>query len=121
MNTDDLNENKNIIGALKRQAATEIEKILWEEGQRIMNESVRICPIDTGRLRASRYVNPVSRENERFVLEMGYSADYALYVHEDLEAQHRPPTQAKYLEQPIRENLPDMQRRILERLVEVYS
>lgn len=33
---------------------------------------------------------------------VGYTAAYALYVHEDLEA-HHPVGQAKYLEQPARE------------------
>ena len=36
-------------------------------------------------------------------VEVGYSAPHALLVHEDLEARHEPPTQAKYLEQPARE------------------
>jgi len=34
---------------------------------------------------------------------VGYTANYALYVHEDMEARHAPGKQAKYLEQPARE------------------
>lgn len=34
---------------------------------------------------------------------VGYTAQYAIFVHENLEAHHRPPTQAKYLEQPARQ------------------
>lgn len=34
---------------------------------------------------------------------VGYTSNYAVYVHEDLEA-HHPVGQAKYLEQPDREN-----------------
>ncbi len=34
---------------------------------------------------------------------MGYTAAYALHVHEDLKMRHKPGKQAKYLEQPARE------------------
>lgn len=37
---------------------------------------------------------------------VGYDKDYAIYVHENLEAFHKPPTQAKFLEQPLREMRP---------------
>lgn len=33
---------------------------------------------------------------------VGYDTEYAVYVHENLMAYHKPPTQAKYLEQPAR-------------------
>lgn len=41
------------------------------------------------------------RESRRMV-EVGYKAEYALMVHEDLEAFHKTGTQAKFLEQPAR-------------------
>lgn len=34
-------------------------------------------------------------------LAIGYSADYAVMVHEDLEVHHKPPGQAKFLSEPI--------------------
>lgn len=34
---------------------------------------------------------------------VGYSANYALHVHEDLEARHAPGKSAKFLEKPARE------------------
>ena len=37
------------------------------------------------------------------VVVVGYTANYAVYVHEDLEANHPNGGQAKYLEQPARE------------------
>ncbi len=39
---------------------------------------------------------------------VGYTANYAIFVHENLEAYHEPPTQAKYLEQPARELKPEL-------------
>lgn len=41
---------------------------------------------------------------------VGYSAAYALPVHENLTAYHAPPTQAKYLEQPSRTFRPELAR-----------
>lgn len=35
---------------------------------------------------------------------VGFSAPYAIYVHEDLEARHAPGKQAKFLETPARVN-----------------
>jgi len=116
MNSDDLNNNKNVIEELKRKVPITIEKILWEEGQRIMNESVQICPVDTGRLRSSRYVRAPKTHGNETTVEMGYDTDYAIFVHENLEAFHKAPTQAKFLETPIRQNLPEIKRRIAERM-----
>lgn len=33
---------------------------------------------------------------------VGYTQEYAVYVHENLSAWHAPPTRAKYLEEPAR-------------------
>lgn len=44
---------------------------------------------------------------------VGYTANYALQVHENIEARHASGKQAKYLEQPAREN-----RRELARIVQ---
>ena len=33
----------------------------------------------------------------------GAAAPYAIYVHENVSARHAPPTQAKFLEQPVME------------------
>lgn len=37
------------------------------------------------------------------VVLVGYTANYALHVHENLESRHKEGQQAKYLEQPARE------------------
>lgn len=41
-------------------------------------------------------------------VDVGYTAPYAVYVHEDLEASHPNGGQAKYLEQPARTLAKDM-------------
>ncbi len=47
---------------------------------------------------------------------VGYSADYATYVHENLQAYHEPPTRAKYLEEPVRRLRPQMSKIVKEHL-----
>lgn len=83
-----------------------------------MNESVKICPIDTGRLRASRKV-AISKDSKNVNLELSYNTEYALKVHEDLEAYHRPPTRAKFLEIPVREALPELKENLEKRIEKV--
>jgi hypothetical protein len=46
---------------------------------------------------------------------VGYSASYAVYVHENLEAYH-PNGQAKFLEQPARRNQKEMAEIVLRQL-----
>ena len=46
--------------------------------------------------------------NSYFKLNVGYSAPYAVYVHEDLRANHPNGGQARYLEEPARRLRPEM-------------
>ena len=81
----------------------------------VMNESAAMCPVRYGFLRGSRYVNrPVMYEDE-INLNLGYSADYALPVHENLLAEHKPPTQAKFLEVPLINHAPEMMEEVVSR------
>ena len=50
---------------------------------------------------AARYAKPGDVTDPS--VAVGYTAKYAVYVHEDLEANHPNGGQAKYLEQPARE------------------
>ncbi len=69
------------------------------EAQVIMAEAVRLCPVDSGRLRASQYVKPADDEKPKVLL--GFGAEYALAVHERTEVHHANGTQAKFLSAPI--------------------
>lgn len=96
---------------------------LLEAALKIMNRSMKLVPVLFGNLRASAYVrtaqdltrpdpaNLVDKDNEAIPsdelgeigVELGYSANYALYVHENLEA-HHDDGEAKFLESVIIEN-----------------
>ncbi len=67
----------------------------------LLREANKICPIDTGDLRES---GTILKDGDGFnaTAAVVYEAPYAVYVHENLEAFHQPPTQAKWLEETWR-------------------
>jgi hypothetical protein len=78
-------------------------KALMAGGNVLLTESERICPKKTGRLASSGYVKTKFSGASDSKVEVGYDtgqAPYAVYVHENLDAHHESPTQAKYLEAP---------------------
>jgi len=61
-------------------------------------------PVDTGNLVNSRYTN-VHERNGKIVGEIGYTAAYAPFVHENTEASFRKPGScAKFLERAVAES-----------------
>ena len=96
---------------------------LYQEAQIEMTEAKRRTPVDTGRLRASGRVALPVREGRRISVTLsfgGAAAPYAIYVHENLEANHASPPfgggQAKFLESTINESAPYMLARIARRV-----
>lgn len=106
---------------LRRIAVEYPEKVgaaMYKEAQIEMTESKRRVPVDTGALRASGIVSEPEVEGERVSVVMSYggvAADYAIYVHENLDAFH-PVGQAKYLESVLNESRPYMALRIAKRI-----
>lgn len=85
----------------------ELDAILLDEiekmGEHLRSESIKECPVDTGRLRASAIVTPVQKEGNEYYCEVGYGTEYAIYVHERTELKHKV-GKAKYLEDPYKRN-----------------
>ena len=73
---------------------------VYQEATIVGRESVKQCPVDTGRLRSSFYLKPPEDLNNP-VVRMGYGTDYGVYVHERVDVYHAAPTKAKFLEDPI--------------------
>lgn len=102
-------------------------------GDIIMAESLEQCPIETGTLRRSARVGrldpggQIRGRGNKYIGASGFSGDghvilgygfgdeinpitrrpaseYALPVHEIIEAYHKPPTKAKFLEDPVFEH-----------------
>lgn len=74
-----------------------IQRVLWE----VLTESKKMCPVKTGYLRGSGYVSEPVIGYGQILASIGYSAEYAYWVHELIENYHHAPTQAKYLEIPL--------------------
>jgi len=81
----------------------------------IYDESQRLVPVDRGKLKASGFLE-INRRKNGVTVYMGYGRHgrphYAAIVHERLDFQHLPPTQAKYLEDAVKTKLSTMERRI---------
>lgn len=91
---------------------------LYQESLIEEKECKRRCPVDKGPLRASIHVEGPVREGRRVyatIVAGGPSVDYALQVHEDLEAFHAN-GEAKFIERPLNESAQFMADRIAKRI-----
>ena len=72
----------------------------------VRSRSQALTPVDTGNLKASTY-NASGGTSDKPVVEVGYTADYAVKVHEDLGVYHKT-GQAKFLETAIEKSKGDI-------------
>lgn len=63
-------------------------------------ESQKLCPVDTGALRASAFSRKEGNPDQ-IIWKVGYTQDYAVYVHEGTHMNFKV-GQAKFLEDPAR-------------------
>jgi hypothetical protein len=107
--------------AISNEGIDAVAEALFEEFTEILEYSRdELCPEDSGRLRATAHLSGPHIRGDRIWFVMSYGTDangtepapYAIYVHEDMEADHEPPTQAKFLETAIEENVPGLARRV---------
>lgn len=118
----ELKGTKELSARLKRlgpEAVQAAAASLYQSAEAVMTKSKEICPVQTGALRASGQVGMPEVTGNNVLVELGYgnaSVDYAVHVHENLQAFHKPPTQAKFLEQPLKESLKDIEDKLKEDL-----
>ena len=74
---------------------------LWAAGLEVMALAKSRTPVLTGNLRGSGEVRKGGTRAQPFI-ELLFTAEYAIYVHENLEAYHKV-GQAKFLESAIRD------------------
>ena len=84
----------------------EIEKIkgrsvagLFAAGLEVESLSRKRTPVDTGDLRASHRTRKMPDNPE--AVEVMVEKSYAVFVHEDMDARHKSPGQAKFLESAL--------------------
>lgn len=109
---------KASVRRLGKQAKKEFERALIAEGEQIMEAADELVPKDTGYLRSTAFTQ-LDRTRAGVTLELGYNAEYAIYVHERLDLFHEPPTQAKFLEVPVEDAKEHMADRIAEKIARV--
>lgn len=98
------------LGELK-SLPNEGERQLYREALAIFRRSQRLVPVDKGFLKSSGVIEG-PRNGEVLIGYGGPAASYALFVHEDLEARHKPGKSAKFLEIPLYESIPGLGRRL---------
>ena len=114
----DLSGLKEVLANLGMYGKTAIKKTagaLYREAEQIMTTSKQnFVPVDWGTLKGSGHVETPKLSGSTITVTLGYggaAAEYALRVHEDLEARHKV-GEAKYLERPFLEAVHGMPERI---------
>lgn len=119
----------DVLTGIFRQVGTGIfmrgvGQAVFEEGNRIMNESKRMVPLEDGPLRASGTVEPPVISGTHFSVTLGYggaASAYALIQHENMSFRHpgrdskrggQTGRGAKYLEIPVQQAAPGIEARL---------
>lgn len=103
---------------LIKSLPNEVAAALYTEAQIERTESMKRTPVDVGNLRASHIVMPpvIKGDNTTVTIAVGGpAAPYAVYVHENLEAEHKV-GQAKFLESTLKESAPYIAQRVARRI-----
>lgn len=104
-----------VIEALPKRAAA----ALRAEAEIEMAESKKRVPVATGILRGSGFVDTPVITGRKISVELGYggaASDYAVIVHEDMDANHPNGGEAKFLESVLKESAPSLADRIAHRM-----
>jgi hypothetical protein len=106
------------MGKTAKEFPARVKSAAYIEANVELIESQRLVPVRYGLLRASGMVQEPEIKGNTVSVNITYGddqVDYAVYVHEDLEAFH-PVGQAKFLEEPLKASAPYMGGRIAARL-----
>ena len=82
---------------------------LMRGGLFLQRESMKIVPVDKNVLRPSARTRKTGTAT-RPEVTVSYGTNYAVYVHEDLNARHKSGKSAKFLEKPAREKAHEIAR-----------
>lgn len=88
--------------------APSVERGLKDGGLFLQRESQKIVPVDLNNLRPGAETRNIGGKGFAADIAVMYFAIYSIFVHEDLEAKHKPGKKAKYLEGPAREKRSDI-------------
>ena len=117
-------ELRNMLEVSGKDAGRVVGQVITEEANTIFGKALILTPVDTGALRGSGGVSAPMQTQNGIGVDIffgGPAAPYALYVHEIIGNYHNPPTQAKYLEQPFMERLPEIQANLARRIIDLLK
>ena len=97
---DGLKELESNFNKLLKIMDTVNQKALKDDALDLLGKAVNLAPVDSGDLRGSGSV-----KFEDNTVTIGFEEPYAVKQHEHTEYKHPEGGQAKYLEQPFRENI----------------
>ena len=75
----------------------------YRAGLYVQRESQKIVPIDEGNLKNSAFTRNIGGAGWLHDVIVGYTANYAVYVHEDPNARHKPGKTYKFLEKILKD------------------
>lgn len=87
---------------LQREKNVRLQKLtlgLKEAGLYLLRASLKIVPVDYGNLKASGFTRCEAENTTAPEVIVGYTALYAVFVHEDLEAKHGAQFNAYYAQE----------------------
>ena len=119
---DGAQELRKMLANSGAEAGKIVGQVILEEANMIFAKAMILTPIDTGALRGSGGVSAPMNTPQGIGVDIffgGPAAPYALYVHEIMYYKHNSPTQAKFLEQPFMERLPDIQKNMARRIIDL--
>lgn len=111
----------NELIAILDQFVDASEEIMLEAMRPTFEKSQTYCPVESGRLKKTGYLEVVPFRGKPRV-EIGYGKgqnprnrigrNYTAYVHEMIDLKHQPPTRAKWLQAAVMEDLELIHRRL---------
>lgn len=114
-----------IISEYKRWAQHMDEQaadVLYDALKPTFELSQELVPVATGVLKESGYLEKRHSQGQASV-EIGYARggnpDYAVIVHEDPDMPHKPPTQNKFLQQPLEQDFENVRARVIQGMKDI--
>jgi len=91
-----------------------MERGLKKAGIHLLGKSQKEVPVDKGILRASGFVRKTNGSGMNAEIGVGYTAEYAIYVHENLDAVHGAEYNQKYADGSEKQRGPNQKAKFLE-------
>lgn len=113
----EMKDIENRLDAILQEVERATPEIMENALKPVLKKAIYYCPIDTGKLRESAFLETVKfRGNPRVEIGFGRGGKpfYAIYVHEALDHHHEAPTQAKFLTRAVFEDTAGIRQRLIE-------